>query len=72
VGANGWAHRPQAAEPLPAPLAKDERQQLIVTRLGAVLVMLMDEAAGPDVLAALEAAHTEVQRKLLAQRRRRA
>jgi hypothetical protein len=70
-GANGWTHRPNVPPTAPS-LERDERQQLIQTARGAVLVMLTNEATPQEILAALEAAHIQVQRQALGATRRTA
>jgi hypothetical protein len=71
-GANAWSYHPRIEPSAPVAAAADPCERLIATPRGAVLVMLPEVATAEDLLAALQAAHTQVQREMLARRTQRA
>lgn len=60
-----------AASPPPRHVAANETRRLVATRSGAVLVMLGQDATDDEILAALQDAHTRVQREIHARRAKR-
>jgi hypothetical protein len=60
-----------AASPPPKSAAATEMKKLVATKHGAVLVMLPDGADHDDILAALQDAHTRIQREIHANRTKR-
>ncbi|RIK75557.1 MAG: hypothetical protein DCC68_21000 [Planctomycetota bacterium] len=84
AGARGWGPgiwptrtwacgpSPDAASPPPKSVRAAETRRLVATRHGAVLVLLPEGADHDDILAALQDAHTRIQREIHADRQRRA
>lgn len=71
-GANVWSFRRGAEPAAPPAAAADARERMINTPRGAVLVMLTEPATAEELLVALQAAHTQLQREILARRANRA